>query len=314
MILDFGNVTERDMDMMFLNAFGTDKDFLRLFTAKTDLCPDDFYVKEVYLSKADKDGESDITVVIESGGRKYGILVEDKIDAIDMFEQPERYIKRGNRGIDNNDYEKFYSFIVCPEKYYKNNEAARRYPYAVMYEEIRDYLKDQKDSASQVRYQEICQAIEKAKKPHKVEINEKASSFYVRYKDYQEENYPELALATKRGSNGYWAQYTTRLGSVYLLHKIEEGKVDLTFNKAVNYVDRLDVVAEWLRKNNILNASAVVTGMAGSIRVTVPKLNMQIPFEQNDEYDIEVCFKTISALTEAANVFAIANSVSDLKI
>ena len=77
---------------------------------------------DVYLSKSDKDGESDITVIIKSEGKKYGLLIEDKIDAIAMPEQPERYIKRGEKGIKNKDYDAFYSFIVCPEKYYKNND------------------------------------------------------------------------------------------------------------------------------------------------------------------------------------------------
>lgn len=52
-----------------------------------NLPKDDYIVSEVYLSKADKDGESDITVIIESSGIKYGLLIEDKIDAIAMPEQ-----------------------------------------------------------------------------------------------------------------------------------------------------------------------------------------------------------------------------------
>ena len=52
--------------------------------------------------------------------------------------------------------------------------------------------------------------------------------------------------------------------------------------------------------------------MAGALRVTVPKLNMDIPFEENDDYDIEVCFKTINDLIEAVNVFGIAESISEL--
>ena len=62
MKFDFGNISERDMDMMFLNAFYLDKGFLKLFTDKTDLSKADFDVTEVVLSKTDKDGESDITV------------------------------------------------------------------------------------------------------------------------------------------------------------------------------------------------------------------------------------------------------------
>lgn len=313
MKFDFGTVCERDMDMMFLNAISMDKGFLKLFLDKTDFPKTDFDVMEVYLSKSDKDGESDITVIIESEGTKYGLLIEDKIDAIAMPEQPERYIKRGEKGIKNKDYDEFYNFIVCPEKYYKNNDEAKKYPHTVMYEEIREYFKDKTEPQYSIYYQQISQAIDKAKKPSKVEINEKANRFYRKYKDYQEENYPELNLVTSRESNGYWAEYRTRFGTVYLYHKIEEGRVDLTFNRAAKHLDKLQVVADWLRKNEIANVAATVTGMAGSLRVIVPKLNMEIPFEENDEYDIEVCFKTISDLIEAMNVFAVAESVSDLK-
>ena len=65
-------------------------------------------------------------------------------------------------------------------------------------------------------------------------------------------------------------------------------------------------------KYGIANVSAVKTGMAGALRVTVPQLDMNIPFEENDDYDIEVCFKTINDLIEAVNVFGIAESVSEL--
>ena len=309
---DFSTVSERDMDMLFLNAFSIDQGFLDLFIKEAVLPDSDYTVREIYLSKADNDGESDITVIIESPDKRIGLLIEDKIDAIDMPEQPERYIKRGKKGIKNGDYDVFYSFIVCPEKYYKNNDAAKKYPYAVMYELIRDYFLRKKDPIYSVFYQQINQAIDKAKRPPKVVINENANKFFRKYKDYQEANYPELHLTTKRDSNGYWAHYTTRFGLVYLLHKIGDGKADLTFNRAAGSVDKLEVVASWLRNHGVANACAVKTGMSGTIRVTVPKLNMNIPFEENDMYDIELCFKTINDLIEAVNVFGIAGSLSNL--
>ncbi len=312
MKFDFGSVSERDMDLLFLNAFGSDKDFLRLFTDQLNLARADYDVKEIYLSKADKDGESDITVVIEADGERIGILIEDKIDAIDMPDQPERYLRRGETGVKNGDYQSFYSFIVCPEKYYKSNEAARRYPYAVKYEEIRDYFQGKTDPQGMLYYQQISQAIEKAKKPPKVEIDENANRFFRKYADYQEEKYPRLNLRTKRESNGYWAHYTTRFGSVYLYHKIGDGKVDLTFNNAAGYMDKLEVVADWLRHHGFEGVSAVVTGKAGALRVRVPKLNMQSPFEENDEYDVDACFQTISELVEAVNVFGLVSDISDL--
>ena len=99
---------------------------------------------------------------------------------------------------------------------------------------------------------------------------------------------------------------------VFLYHKISDGNVDLTFNRAGKHLDKLETVASWFRKYGVANVSAVKTGMAGALRVTVPKLNMDIPFEENDNYDIEVCFKTINDLIEAVNVFGIAESISEL--
>ncbi len=309
---DFGTVSERDMDMLFLNAFGIDKDFLDLFLEKINISASNYTVSEVYLSKADKDGESDITVILASKEGRICLLIEDKIDAIAMPAQPERYIKRGNKGVKNGDYKEFYSFIVCPKKYYDNNDSAKKYPYVVLYEEIRDCFSDKDDPTHTLYLQEICQAIEKAKRPPKVEVDENANSFFRKYKDYQEQHYPELNLTTTRDANGYWAHYTTRFGTVYLYHKIGDGKVDLTFNRAANHLDKLEMVAKWLKEHDIANVTAVKTGMAGALRVNVPQLNMQIPFEENDDYDIEVCFKTINDLIEAANTFGVASSISNL--
>ena len=43
---DFGTISERDMDMLFLNAFGVDKGILKLFIGKTDLPKDDCLISE----------------------------------------------------------------------------------------------------------------------------------------------------------------------------------------------------------------------------------------------------------------------------
>ena len=310
---DFGTMYERDMDIMFLNAFASDKSFLKLFTDKTKFPKADYKVKEVYLSKSDKDGESDITVIIEAAGIKYGILIEDKIDAIDMQRQPERYTTRGETGVKNGEYSAFCVFIVCPEKYYQNNEAAKRYQHHVSYEEIQSYLKGKTDSMSLVYYQEITQAIKKAKKPPKVVIDENANRFIRAYIDYQEDNYPNLDLTTSRDVNGYWAHYRTRFGLVFLYHKISRGLVDLTFNRAAEHIDKLEMIAKWLREHGFEKISVAKTGKSGVLRIKVPTLNMDIPFEENDETDITKCFEAINEMVTAANIFALAGSISNFQ-
>lgn len=310
----FNGLSEHDMDMLFLQLFAIDVGFTSLFLNAASFNEVEYSIDSIELSKTDsKLGESDITVILTAGRKKVALLIEDKIDAIAMSEQAARYIKRGDKGVKKGEYDSFLSFIVCPQKYYDNSEEAHKYPHVVTYETIREYLKTKDSSLYRTYCQQIDQAIEKAKKPPKVEVDEHANRFFRKYKDYQEENYPELNLTTKRDANGYWAHYTTRFGSVYLYHKIEAGFIDLTFNKASDHIDELTIVAEWLRKHGFESVSAVKTGMAGALRVIVPKLNNQIPFEENDNEEIETCFRTISKLIEAVNVFGVANGISDLK-
>lgn len=62
-------IRERDMDMLFLNAFSTEKEFLQLFIKKTDIKNGKkAVVKSVELSRTEHGlGESDITIVFSIG-------------------------------------------------------------------------------------------------------------------------------------------------------------------------------------------------------------------------------------------------------
>ena len=302
------------MDMMFLYLFSTDMEFLKLFLNEANVTCESAEVISVELSKTDpKYGESDITVIVKTDKQKIALLIEDKIDAIAMPEQPERYLRRGRIGVKKGEYDRYKNFIVCPQKYYENNEIATHYPFVVTYETIRDYIAQVDSQLYRVYHQQITQSINKAKKHQQIIIDEKANAFFRQYKDYQEANYPNLDLRTKRGSNGYWALYATRLGNVYIHHKIKNGKVDLTFNNAATRMAELTQVVEWLRNHNINGIRAVVAGKSGVIHANVPPLDMTIPFDDNSEKDICKCFMAIAEMTEIANIFALANSLGESK-
>ena len=276
----FSSISERDMDMLFLQLFSSDIGFVELFLKEAKISYDWFSISSVELSKTDSNlGESDITVTTIIDGRPISLLIEDKIDAIAMPEQPERYIKRGQKAMKMGECDSFECFIVCPKKYYDNNEAARKYPHSISYESIRDYLSLNASPLYQTYIQQISQAIEKAKKPPEVVLNEQANAFFQKYKDFQEEFYPKLDLRTKRSSNGYWANYATSLENVYLDHKIREGRIDLTFNKAAERIQELQQIAEWLRMHGINAVQAKVISKSGSLQIVVPKLDNSRPFE-----------------------------------
>lgn len=307
----YSSVSEHDIDLMLLNLFASDPEFVRFFLKTASVNASKVSVESIELSKTDpRLGESDITVLLKSGRKKIALLIEDKINAVSMPEQPERYIKRGKKAVKNGEYDDFVSFLVCPRKYYENNKEAHKYPHIVFYEDIRDHLSRKTSPLSYTFIQQLDQAIDKAKRPPQSIIDEQANAFFRKYKDYQEANYPSLNLRTKRNSNGYWAQYATRLGNVYLLHKIQDGEVILVFTNASTRMSEVELVAKWLRQHGMSEVRAVIASKAGAIHADVPKLDRTIPFEENDISKINKCFEVIGDLLETANVFALANDLA----
>ncbi len=311
-LLEFNNtITERDMDLLFAESVVTDPDFCNLLLDKTDLKGKKFQIEKAELSKTDSNlGESDITVVIDADGDRYGLLIEDKIDAIAMPEQHDRYVKRGKKGIKDGEYKDFRIFIFCPEKYYKNNEEAKLYEHLITYEECKKYFDSKKDPHSLFRSKQIDQAITKAKKPASTTVNVKANTFLKQYISYQKENYPSLDLSTNEDRNGWWTDYRTELGNVYINHKIQEGHVDLTFPKAAEKSDKAKFIAEWVRQHKIPDATVVKAKKSVMIRIHVPQLNIMKGFEFVDKDELNQCFDAIKELTDFANMIELANEIT----
>ena len=307
-------ISERDMDLLFAESVATDPGFLGLLISKTDLDREDAKVISVEISKEDSTlGESDITVVIETKDGQYGLLVEDKIDAIAMPDQHDRYIKRGEKAVKAGEYKDFRVFIFCPEKYYTQNDEAKKYEYLITYEECMQHFADKEDALNSYRKQQLSQAIAKAKKPQSVNVDEKANAFLRQYIEYQKAYYPSLDLSTKEDKNGWWTDFRTDLGTVYINHKIQEGYVDLTFPKASEKVNRVKVIADWVRQHKMPNATVVKTKKSAMIRVHVPKIDMLKDFDTVEKDELDQCFAAIKELTDFANIVEIVDSIADRK-
>ena len=130
------------------------------------------------------------------------------------------------------------------------------------------------------------------------------------YISYQKEHYPSLDLSTKEDKNGWWTDFRTDLGIVYINHKIQEGLVDLTFSRSADKIDRAKVVADWLRRHLIPGATVVKTKKSAMIRVHVPKLDIKKGFENVNKDALNQCFEAIKELTDFANVVETANEIA----
>ena len=317
----FSTVRERDMDLLFLETIATDTEFCRLLVDLTEVYKGkSFSVVDVELSRTDPSlGESDITVKLNIEGTLCAFLIEDKIDAIAMENQAERYKKRGEKGLSEGEYQDYQIFLFCPKKYYIGNGEAKKYQHLLSYEEVQKYFQKHPSPINSIRNQQITQAIERYKKPTEVIKNEGAVDFNRKYQAYQKRFYPSLHIVTSITSNGWWEHYLTNYGKVYIYHKMQEGTVDLTFPNAADKLSILENMASWLRSHGFTTpvVEARKTGKAGALTLAVPKLAVTkaglfesiIDQEDGRSTILDECFDAIQSLVEFINLLEDMRSV-----
>lgn len=300
LICKFSDVTEKDMDFLFLEEIVSSPGFLDIFTSKINVSA--ARVLSAEQSKHHPEyGESDMTVIVEADGKRHGLLIEDKIDALAMPEQYRRYVIRGNVGIKNGDYDSFDVFIVAPRRYLETNKEAQKYPNRVTYEECAEYFGKLSSARAAFKLQQIEFAVNKQKSSYQVVEDAAVTDFWGKYIAYRQKHYPHLWLCTgggPKGARASWPRYKVSVKSLYILHKSEFGCADLTFPGCAEHTVELKALLnDELGDIAKRNMSVHKTGKSAALRVTLPKLDFKAPFEEC-ESDVVACFEGISRLCE----------------
>jgi hypothetical protein len=275
-------ISERDIDLLIIEEFAASKMFAALFLQRLSLEEYDILsishsVMHSYL------GESDITIVLRVGNQRLAVLIENKISAIAMPQQYQRYVERGQEGIRKGEYDRFDVFITAPNKYLSSNNEAQKYPYAVPYELMLEYFDKNEDIRSQIKSTLLEQAIERAKVPYQVIPNESVTLFWNQYIDYVKQHFYDLAINDEkkdRGSKSSWPIFITTDKRVKIRHKADRGIIDLEFSGLSNDITR---VADYLKALIPENMFVGKAGKSLVIRTRVPELDFKSEFTiQND--------------------------------
>lgn len=309
----FNGVSERDMDLLFLEEFAVNEHFLNLFIHKiedADLA--DYKVVSEEVSFVDAAlGESDLTIILERNGHKVALLVEDKINAVAQPRQYERYVERGNKGVQEKLYDAFYVFLIAPAEYFTDNESAQKYPLKVTYEECRDLFLNCVDTRSELKCQQLTEAIELGHKPYSKIVDEVSTTFWDGYVHYMQTHYPDIELKSKvreKSKNGDWPTYKTNLDmkTVYIHHKmkmkgVEYSNIDLTFNGLAEHREQLkELLKDMLGEHYDSQFGVHKAGKSAVLRLVAPKcLDWQVPFEKQIA-TVEEHLRLVSKLCEAA--------------
>ena len=306
MNIRFEKVLERDIDLLMINKFINDSKVLSFFLKKINL--EDYNLLEIEHSHMDTElGESDITLIIEKSGHRIGILIENKIDAIAMVSQQERYEKRGKKGIKENLYEEYKVFIMAPKKYLDTNAQAKKYPNSISYEELLDLLNDDKYAISLLE-----KAIEEKENGYTVIEDKMVTTFWKRYYDFIRNYYPLIKIHEidgPRGSRASWPELNTDYTQVIIIHKSDRGYMDLTFNKMASYISIFNKYVE-----KIINEDykIVKTGKSLSIRLEVPTINFRDDFD-NYINEMHECMKSAIKLYDLLSKINVLKMYDEIK-
>ena len=281
-------VSERDIDLYIINKFLNDSKFKELFLKKINC--QNYQVCKCLHSLSDENGESDITIILENDNRKIGLLIEDKINAIAMQKQYERYILRAEKQKHKGLFDNYYIFIIAPKSYIDSNTEAKKYDNKISYEEILDYISGDVYGESLIK-----KAIKEKKKGYEVVENKPVTLFWEKYYDMVENRFSDLELKTKKGPKGSktrWPVFHTPIKKIHIIHKSDRGFLDLTFrNVSLYYSEVYDIVKNVLKENMKLKR----TGKSLAIRIDVPEIDFKKDFEEQEENVIK-CLEEVKEL------------------
>ena len=281
-------VSERDIDLYIINKFLNDSKFKELFLKKINC--QNYQVCKCLHSFSDENGESDIIIILENDNRKIGLLIEDKINAIAMPKQYERYILRAEKQKHEGLFDNYYIFIIAPKSYIDSNNEAQKYDNKISYEEILDYISGDVYGESLIK-----KAIEEKKKGYDVVENKAVTLFWEKYYEMVENRFSDLKLNRyegARGSDANWPIFFTPIEKIQIFHKSDRGFVDLTIRSVSQYYFEVyDIVKNVLKENMTLQK----TGKSLAIRIRVPKIDFEKDFKEQEENVIK-CLEVVREL------------------
>jgi len=274
---------ERDMDLLLLEEFHCSSEFRQTFfnavaTQGADLNTAEYpHLLSARHSVHDIYGEADLVVIFDNKqGKKWTLLIEDKINADFQPDQAERYLLRGKNLYNN----QFTTVLVAPQKYFGDPPSNHSFHARVSFEKIKEWLNTTTPgSRGEYKAALIDSAIKRATA---ITENPVITAFFRSYWFMSKERLPELNLKNPGKLVSTWLNVPLpgNPSDTVMIIKLE-GRVDLHFS---NMSKNLSQLKTRFGPYLTTDMGVVAAGGSGTIRIIVPPLNPYQPFEEQTEH------------------------------
>lgn len=186
------SVRERDIDLLFLEEWNTNIEFVRWFVKETTFSDININNSIGYHSvSSDNLGETDLFLEYAQGNELFCILLENKIDALAQDNQGSRYRKRA-KNLEGKGYQKVQTCIIAPDRYLMTNAEVKEYEFKNSYEKISQWLDCQNNDRSKYRSMILKLAIDQERRGYTAKADATVTKFW---HDYWEVLKGELPFA-----------------------------------------------------------------------------------------------------------------------
>ena len=297
------HITERDIDLLLLEELTVNIEFQKWLSSR--IFDEELFKSHlgVWHSVSDAElGESDLLYIFKSeNDEKFAILIENKIDAPPQPKQGFRYYLRGEKGVEDNKWNKFKTCIIAPKRYLASSKHSEEYDFEINYEEIVSFFQSRasKDIRYSYKANMVVEGIEQNRRGYQPEHNSKMTQFVIDYYSFAISQCPELNIqeAKPRPAGSTWVMFYPKSlpKKSDLMHQLTHGLVKVFFN---GQAEQFEELKEKYSSVLPVDAEIKVAGKSVAISIKVPKINpLETSFSESKE-KIKDALKSLLVLKE----------------
>ena len=228
---------ERDIDLLLAEEFLVNPSFADWMKAKTDIGSRKARIVDVFVSKANNLGESDLIALYElDDGKRFALMIEDKVDAPLQPEQAQRYRLRAEQEVQASLCAAYAVFLCAPHFYLENCSGAEAFDGRISFEEIAAFLRGESATPrAEYRASFLESAATRRVNNWVREIDEQTEEFWEAAYQLATKEFPILEMKRlKVTKDSTWINFRprdmpTQPRRVYIFMKGDRGQMDLTF-------------------------------------------------------------------------------------
>jgi hypothetical protein len=236
---------ERDVDVLLAEEFTVNPTFATRFRALTKFAPEAATVAEVWVSKSNTLGESDLIVVYQSDdSKRFALLIEDKVDAPLQPGQAERYRLRANQDCAQKKYSDYCLLLCAPQHYISSRSDLQGFDHLISLEQVAGLIRTLGDVRAEYRANFLESAGTRRVNTWSREDDAATNEFWDAAYKLATDKFAELEMKRpKVTKNSSWItlrphDFPTQPTHIYVSLKGPLGIVDLTFSNTAAYLFR----------------------------------------------------------------------------